>query len=357
MRRGFTGMSLRQALKAHARRVVAGALSIAPPFVSNAARGIIEKIVFNNVPAVDNLPPIFHYWSNKFLRPQFESIGYASPNDFFLKTVEQKVQAGPDRVRVLSVGAGRCEMELSLAKNLLDRGMRNFSFACMDLNGRMLRTAAAEAAKLGIESKFAFVQKDIARFKAVEKYDVVIANQCLHHFVALEAAFDSIRASMSEGGSFITSDVIGRNGHQLWPEAVEEVLELWQTLPSRYKYDRTLGRLSEAYVNYNHANVGFEGIRAQDILPLLIERFEFEVFAPHACIILPFVERRFGWNFNIDEQSDRDFIDRVAMRDETLLASGKLKPTQLLARMSSAPVRDYVSTCVFSPRDCIRWPD
>ncbi|MGH8122388.1 MAG: class I SAM-dependent methyltransferase, partial [Rudaea sp.] len=262
-----------------------------------------------------------------------------------------------DRVRVLSVGAGRCEMELSLAKNLLDRGMRNFSFACMDLNGRMLRTATAQAAKLGVESKFTFIERDIAKFKTVDKYDVVIANQCLHHFTALEAAFDSIQVSLREGGSFITSDVIGRNGHQLWPEAVEEVLQLWRTLPSRCKYDRTLGRPSENYVNYNHANVGFEGIRAEDILRLLVERFEFEVFAPHACIILPFVERRFGWNFNADEQSDRDFIDRVAMRDETLLAAGKLKPTQLLARMTNTPVRDYVSTCAFSPRDCIRWPD
>ena len=350
-------MPVRQVLKAHARRVVANALSIAPAPVAHAVRGVIEKIVFNATPVVDNLPPIFHYWANTYLRPQFESIGYASPNDFFLKTVAQRLQTTSDRVRVLSVGTGRCEMELSLARELLAQGMQHFSFTCIDLNGRMLRSAAAEAARLDVDHIFTFVEGDVAKLKLRDNYDVIIANQCLHHFVALEAIFDNIHASLVRGGWFVTSDAIGRNGHQLWPEALQEVVELWETLPRRCKYDRTLGRAGDKFVNYNHANVGFEGIRAQDVLRLLIERFEFDVFAPHACIVLPFVERRFGWNFDAKQESDRQFIDRVARRDEALLTAGKVKPTQLLARMTNIPVGELVTTSRLSPQDCLRPPD
>lgn len=350
-------MPVKQILKAHARRVVANALSIAPAPVAHAVRGIIEKIVFNATPVVDNLPPIFHYWAHTYLRPQFESIGYASPNDFFLKSVQQRLQMTSDQVRVLSVGTGRCEMELNLARELLAQGTQHVSFTCLDLNGKMLRSAATEATRHGIERMFTFVEGDVAKRKTADKYDVIIANQCLHHFVALEAIFDNIHASLVPGGWFITSDVIGRNGHQLWPEALQEVLALWQTLPRRCKHDRTLGRVSDKFVNYNHANVGFEGIRAQDVLRLLIERFEFEVFAPHACIILPFVERRFGWNFDDKQESDRQFIDRVALRDETLLAAGKVKPTQLLARLTNIPVSKLITTSRLSPKDCVRPAD
>ena len=220
----------------------------------------------------------------------------------------------------------------------------------------MLRSANSSAIARGIGSKFTFREADIAKQPLRGTYDVVIANQCLHHFVALEAIFDKIYASLIRGGLFLTSDVIGRNGHQLWPEALVEVESIWNRLADKYKYDKTQGKVSRRFINYNHANVGFEGIRAQDVLPLLVERFEFEVFAPYACIIMPFVERRFGWNFDRENETDRKFIDEVTARDEVLLASGKVKPTQLLARMSNVPPSSLITTAKVSIRDCVRTP-
>ena len=43
----------------------------------------------------------------------------------------------------------------------------------------------------------------------------------------------------------------------------------------------------------------FEGIRAQDILPLLVERFTFDEFIGFGNVIDPFVDRSFGPNFDI----------------------------------------------------------
>ena len=48
---------------------------------------------------------------------------------------------------------------------------------------------------------------------ANHEYDAVIANQSLHHVTNLEGLFDAIRHSLHPTGVFVTSDMIGRNGH------------------------------------------------------------------------------------------------------------------------------------------------
>jgi hypothetical protein len=54
----------------------------------------------------------------------------------------------------------------------------------------------------------------------------------------------------------------------------------------------------------------FEGIRSQDILPLLLEYFHFEVFIPYGNVIDPFIDRTFGPNFDSSREWDRDFHRR-----------------------------------------------
>ena len=105
------------------------------------------------------------------------------------------------------------------------------------------------------------------------------------------------------------------------------------------------GRIHEGYDNFNYADVGFEGIRAQDILPLLVERFEFEGFAPSACIVIPFIDRRFGPNLDTESEGDRALINAIALADEKLINSGRIKPTQLVAAMcKGTPSRNLSTT-------------
>lgn len=125
----------------------------------------------------------------------------------------------------------------------------------------------------------------------------------------------------------------------LWPEVRCVVDTLWSELPDRLKFDRNIGGTARCYVDYDHSNTGFEGIRAQDILPLLVRNFDFEVALFYAGIILPFIERRFGWNHDVASLQDREVIDRIARLDIQLQAEGQVKPTQILAKMRKKGVR------------------
>jgi len=204
----------------------------------------------------------------------------------------------------------------------------------------MLARGAVAAEEAGVGAHVVGVEADFNTWQPAVFYDGVLANQALHHVVALEHLFDAIRRALTPEGRFVTSDMIGRNGHQRWPEARHIVEEYWHELPLSYRYHRQLSRQEDEFQDWDCAQEGFEGIRAQDVLPLLVERFHFELFLGFGNVIDVFVDRGFGPNFDAEAAWDRDFIDRVHARDMEGLTSGELTPTHLMAIMRTAPVPD-----------------
>jgi hypothetical protein len=174
--------------------------------------------------------------------------------------------------------------------------------------------------------------------------------------VALEHLFDVVGASLQPHGRFIVSDMIGRNGHQRWPEALAIVRELWRDLPPSYRYNRQLQRYEPEFLDWDCSTSGFEGIRAQDILPLLLDRFGFDMFLGFANVIDPFIDRGFGPNFSADSQSDREFIDRVHERDQAEIDAGSIKPTHMFAVMRCGADPNGIGATT-TARAAIRWPD
>ena len=98
-------------------------------------------------------------------------------------------------------------------------------------------------------------------------------------------------------------------------------------MPSRYKYNHQLKRFEELYENWDCSKEGFEGIRAQDILPLLLQTFRFEAFVAFGNLPDVFVDRGFGHNLDPTSQEDVDFVDRIgalkgAMQISSPVSSG-----------------------------------
>ena len=82
-----------------------------------------------------------------------------------------------------------------------------------------------------------FVEADFNTWIASKQYAAVIANQSLHHVLELEHLFDQVKGSLRPDGYFVASDMIGRNGHQRWPEALAEVQRFWRDLPKEYRWN------------------------------------------------------------------------------------------------------------------------
>ena len=312
---------------------------------------------YRSVSNVHDLPEIFHYWSNKYLVPKFRQFGFGNPKEFFA-TYMLKVLAGKttDPTYLISIGSGNCEFEIEIAERLLALGTDHFILECMDLNPHMLDRGRKLAEEKGVISRMKFLNQDVNSWQAERHYEIIMANQALHHFVDLETLFGKIYETLSPEGFFLTDDIIGRNGHMRWPEALAIVNEFWKVLPKSKKYNHQLKRVELKYDNWDCSKEGFEGIRAQDILPLLIKKFQFDLFIGYGNVIDVFIDRSFGHNYNPDNEWDRNFIDRVHYTDEENLEQGIIKPTHMTAAMTRGAVSRTKVHKHLTPEFCLRDP-
>lgn len=314
-----------------------------------------ETEAYKHVEDINVLPEIFHYWSHKYVRPMLEEYGASNPEQFFAKYL----RVGADRCKdeaptFLSVGAGNCDTEIRIARLMKDAGLEKFVIECLDMNPHTLQRGKEMAERECLIEHFEFRQADFNKWKSTKKYAGVMANQSLHHVMNLEGLLDEVRQALHPFGYFVTSDMIGRNGHQRWPEALIEVHRFWNELPKEYKYNAQLSRHEEMYENWDCSTSGFEGIRSQDILPLIIDRFKFRIFIGFGNVIDIFVDRGFGHNFRIDKSWDTSFIDRIHAFDEEQLKAGSLTPTHIMAVMTMQDDEMAQYSRGLQPETCVR---
>lgn len=316
-----------------------------------------ERTRFATEEVVNDLPPIFVHWSLNYLQPRLRTFGFASAEEFFAQRILQAAHENGRPPRIVSLGAGNCDSEIAVAQTLQAQGLEAFRFECLDLTPDMLQRGRALAAASGLAAQFTFVRADFNHWRPAGHYDVVIANQSLHHVVRLEALFDAIAQAIGANGVLLVSDTVGRNGHQRWPEALALVQEFWRELPESYRYNVQLRRHEAQFGNWDCAQEGFEGIRAQDILPLLVQRFGFAFFYAYANLVDPFIDRSFGPHFDPARDWDCDFIARVQARDEQEIEAGRIKPTHLLAALRNARDLQPQVWRHLTPAFCLRPPD
>ncbi len=334
-----------------------GPISIMENYEQKIRQEISNYKVVENV---HDLPEIAHYVNNRYLAPKLAAMGLKGFDDFYVTEIEKLAKTYPcETIEILSIGTGNCDLEVRLGQLLEKRGTANWRFHCLDLNPHMLERGKGHANESGLAAKFEFICTDINGWKAQSRqYHVVIANQSLHHFLELELLFGKISEALVDQGVFLTHDMIGRNGHMRWPEALDVVNVFWGVLEDRYKYNQQLRRQEPQFENWDCSQEGFEGIRAQDILPLLLRRFNFEFFLGFGNIVDIFIDRSFGHNFDRNSDKDRCFIDLVVAMDEHLIESGQIKPTHMLAAMTKRSLGTAVRVYKhLTPEFCVRMPE
>ena len=313
-----------------------------------------ERNCFAEVSEVHDLPPIAHYWGDKFIRPMAAEFGFNLASELFAKYLALAARRTGGPGLFLSLGAGNCDTEVRTAQLLREAGLAGFTIECLELNPRMLERGRELAAQSGVAEHLTFVEGDFNLWTAGKTYCGVMANQALHHVLELEHLFGEVKRALHPKGFFVADDMIGRNGHQRWPEALDELRGFWRELPLEYRWNRLLNRYEEEYINYDCSSEGFEGIRAQDVLPLLVSHFDFHLFLAFGNVIDVFVDRCFGFSFDGEAEWDRRFIDRVQAFDEQAIVSGALTPTHMMAVMTPERGEEHHFSRGLTPEGCVR---
>ncbi len=314
-----------------------------------------EIKAFESCKNVHELPEIFHYWSNTYLVPKFEPFGFRNAIEFVCLYITRVCRAFPaESCRLVSIGSGNCDLEIQIVERVVASGTRNFTLECIDVNRDMLRRGRSLAEEKGLADQMSFTCVDLNTWRPQSQCHIVIAIQCLHHFVGLESLFETIRRALHPRGFFLVDDMIGRNGHMRWPEALTLVNDIWNDLPDKYKYNHQLKRLDLEFDNWDCSVEGFEGIRSQDILPLLIAHFHFDFFIAFGNVIDVFIDRSFGHNYDAASAHDRAIIDRIHAIDDDAIERGIVTPTHMLAAMSTDSTGPTTIYKHLTPEFCVR---
>ena len=304
---------------------------------------------------IHDLPEIFHYWSNKHLRPRLNDVmGADSVVDFYAMPFLRTITGDSSNRQFVSIGAGDCSLEVGIAKRLLQLGVTDFRLLCLEISPHLLERAQSLIEKEGLGKQVQLRQVDLNDWAPEGRFSGVMANHSLHHLVELEHIFSAVEDCLDDRGVFVSNDMIGRNGHMRWPEVLEFVEAVWAFMPDRFKFNRQLDRLEAKFVNWDCSTDGFEGIRAQDILPLLTTRFAFKQFLAFGGIVDVFVDRSFGHNFDPGVKGDTALIDFLQLLDDRLIDGGLTKPTTMFAVMCKQS--EVTSKCWrhWSPSFCLR---
>jgi hypothetical protein len=317
-----------------------------------------QKNQYRDGAEIHDLPRIFHYWSNKYLQPRFEEVlNCSTVRDFYANGFADLFATSAGRLKFVSIGSGDCSTEIEVSEALIARGLRNFEFKCLEVNDNLIREARGKIQAKGLTKHLTVLLFDINRHSLNVPVDGFMAHHSLHHILELEHLFDTIDACLVPNGRFLTMDMIGRNGHMRWPETLALVEMLWRLIDDSKKYNHQMRTHYLQFNNHDCSSEGFEGIRAQDIMPLLLSRFSFNAFFATGGIIEVFVDRGYGPNFDVNNQSDLRFIDLVEALNSNLLDLGAIKPTMLFADLGKKGLRSnpriYQNR---SPKFCLRIP-
>lgn len=306
---------------------------------------------------VHDLPEIFHNWSYHFIRPgMIDVFGVDSINDIYKEAISQATSGFEHFARVLSVGCGDGDIEIQLAESLLQAGHRQFLIEGVDISPIMIDRFNHKIRARDLSNFMRAEVRDFNISRNGQEYDVVMANHSLHHILELEKAFDFIYSSLTANGIFATCDMIGRNGHMRWPETEAIVQVLWPLLSDRQTFHHQLLRSDrQGFVDHDCSNEGFEGIRAQDILYLILNRFKPYRFFAFGGFIEVLVDRGYGPGFDADNAWDREFIMAMARLNDMMLDSCMIKPTSMMAYFTKADMgtKWYRER---EPRRCVRMP-
>ncbi len=295
-------------------------------------RILAQKDQYKDTVDIHALPEIFHIWSHDYVGPGLRQVFEVnSVTQFYVEAFLAASSAGKGRRNFLSLGCGDGTVEIEIARALHERGLHEFQFVCLDLSEDLLNRFT-QSIPVDLQQNFSLAAGDLNNHVMKMRFDAIMANHSLHHMVELEAIFQSVYENLQDEGIFVTSDMIGRNGHMRWPEAKLFVDYFWPFLSPLQRENIPLRRLEMSFLDHDCSTEGFEGIRAQEVLPLILKQgFHAQKFFGFGGIIDVFIDRSFGHNFSVNDPSDVFLISRIGVLNEILLDCGLIKPTMMFA--------------------------
>lgn len=229
-----------------------------------------------------------------------ESIPQPPPD--FAGRLQAKSETG-GVIRVLSLCSGAARIEAGYAAQVGN----NVEWSLLDINVDLLGLASKQFAP---SVKLDLIEANVNELSySGEKWDIILCVSALHHIVELETLVKFCHDSLNENGEFWSlGEYVGKNGNRLWPDAKVEANKYLLQLPEQYRINRHSNQV-DVEIPDNDYSVGcFEGIRSEDIEPVLDRWFyPVEVYRRN-CFLWRLINLAYSDNFDLYNAGDRKWI-------------------------------------------------
>lgn len=289
-----------------------------------------EVEIYENQVNVHNLPECHHQYTSKVVSIALNELtGRNNYLDWFANELDKLAENLGRPIEGLSIGSGNGDTEVDIYNRLKNKD--KVKLIGVDINPTMVERGK----KLAEEKSYLMLDFQVGDFnylKLNKKYDFYIANHSLHHVTNLENLFEVIDNNSTDEMIFLINDMIGRNGHVMWPGTKKIVDLIWSKIERKYKYNHYTHLFDDEVFNLDCSTEGFEGIRAEDILPLLNKYFDYDIYLPFSVIVSRFIDRAYGHNFIVSNIDDMIKLRMIIEMDIKILTDKKLSPTQALMK-------------------------
>lgn len=170
----------------------------------------------------------------------------------------------------LGCGAGRCEREL------LRSGVCR-SFHGIDISEHAITTARKTAEKENLPLTYEVADLNFVKLPE-KRFDVVVAQTCLHHILFLEHVAEQMWRSLKRDGYLWIHDFIRETQFQYDPKRLAIMNQILAVLPEKVRKNRFTGRLITEIKRPTpgHLVSPFESIRSSEIVPVFQRWFTVE---------------------------------------------------------------------------------
>lgn len=258
------------------------------------------------------------------VRRYLHALVSGDPNCDWLTWVEAAhLPAEGGRALVLGCGSGWLERALA------GRGRYRSIVAC-DFAAETVSRARNAAVAVGITS-IDYMVLDLENEELpAGPFDVVIANDVLHHITGLEPLYARINGALSPDGKLVFNEYVGPNRFQYGDRRMELVNRYLRILPDRLRWDPITGRVlwKRERVSAEQLVVDdpTEAVRSEEVLPLARRFFRPEKEYPYGGGLLNPLLFGIVSNFRSGDPWDDMLMSRLCAAEQRLTDAGEIEP-------------------------------
>ena len=275
-------------------------------------------------------PPVSWY-NIPAVRTRWNVMITGNPAIEYQEYITQKYLADRQSLKALSLACGNGHRELIWVKN------KKFErIDAYDLSEDRIAYARKSAYEAGYGDIIHYNVNNVYSLPLKnEYYDVVLAEQSLHHFTPLQGIMERINSFLKPGGLLIVNEFVGPTRFQWTDKQLEVTNVLLSILPSKYKILWDSRQIKENVCRPSRLSMVIrdpsEAVESSNIVPLLHNTFDIVEMKGYGGTILHLLLSGIAYNFLTDESEASHLLSLCCEIEDLLIKNGEIQDDFIVA--------------------------